>query len=444
LFSNSGHFEMSVGCKAALGRVRKVLGNAFIDHRGLGLIAASGAIAPGLAFLAAPFLTRLYSPAEFGVLATLTALFSAGLSVVNLRYEVAIPLPENDSSAYVLTRSAILIGIGMSILVSASIWALAPYLFPFEMRSNMETYFWWVPISLCVGGAMQALTQFAVRCSAFLELARARLIQGISGPAAQIGAGLCHLGTIGLLIGQLISQTGGIIGLWRLLHNHSRGGTSARSSAELLSRYINFPRISLFPAFVNALGLQLPILVVAKFHGIETAGLIGLVFRIFGAPVTIIASAATQVALSEGGRLRREGRSLQPLFAKMLRQEILIALPLLMLTPCFPWMFRLLFGLNWAEAGTYSLVLGPAITIHAACSPFGAFLDVLEQQKLHFLREIVRIVLICAAVSISFRASIWFLAIALSAALILIGVVTVLFAAASLRLDSTRIPGKSL
>jgi O-antigen/teichoic acid export membrane protein len=410
----------------------------FVNLKGFGLVTLSAGLASGFAFLVSPLLTRLYSPADFGVFAAFAALLTAGLSVVNLRYEVAVPLPEDDADAKKLVQSSILIALGVSVLMTVLIWVLSPVFFEADMLIQIKRQIGWLTLGFATGGIVQVLTQFAVRRGEFFLLAKTRLIQGVAGPSTQVLAGFSNLGTAGLLIGQVVFQAGGVLGLWRCYRKVLPASSSTNSTLTVLRRYENFPRISLLPAFINAFGLQLPVLVVGKFHGAEAAGLIGLVFRIVGGPMAIIASSSTQVILSEGGRLRRGGSSIQPLFAKIFRQQLVFSVPLLLVTPAFPWLFRYIFGQAWEEAGKYSLLLGPAIVIQSACSPFGAILDVLERQDLHFAREIIRVVLLCLSVWVAsrFGGTLWALVATLSMALVLTGIITCLFAWLSGKMES--------
>lgn len=68
-------------------------------------------IAQGIAFLAAPVLSRYYEPEDF----TVFALFSATAAILSVvataRYELAIPLPKEDKDAKSLLRLSLLISL---------------------------------------------------------------------------------------------------------------------------------------------------------------------------------------------------------------------------------------------------------------------------------------------------------------------------------------------
>ena len=77
--------------------------------RGVAVLGGGAAAAQAIAVAASPILTRLYSPADFGVLAVYTSLVSLLGAVAALSYHQAIPLPEIEfdrSPLYAALREA--------------------------------------------------------------------------------------------------------------------------------------------------------------------------------------------------------------------------------------------------------------------------------------------------------------------------------------------------
>jgi O-antigen/teichoic acid export membrane protein len=61
--------------------------------RNVAVVTAASALGQGLLIVSAPLLTRLYTPADFGVLAVYGSIVSLVAVVAALRYELAIALP---------------------------------------------------------------------------------------------------------------------------------------------------------------------------------------------------------------------------------------------------------------------------------------------------------------------------------------------------------------
>lgn len=67
--------------------------------RGMMTLALGSSIGRVIGIASIPVLTRLYSPADFGVLAVFTALVAILAPLVTLRYALALPLPRHDGVA---------------------------------------------------------------------------------------------------------------------------------------------------------------------------------------------------------------------------------------------------------------------------------------------------------------------------------------------------------
>jgi O-antigen/teichoic acid export membrane protein len=147
--------------------------------------------------------------------------------------------------------------------------------------------------------------------------------------------------------------------------------------------------------------------------------LILLINRIFGTPVSILASAGGQTLVSEAAKLRREGLSTAPALRTVIGRQFLLLGPLLLVVPFLPWLFPRIFGPDWVEAGRYGLALAPAIVIQGMLGPAGVILDVHERQDLHLLRELVKIPTMIGAVYAAkfFGGALWAIVILLSVAL---------------------------
>ncbi|MGQ9623675.1 MAG: lipopolysaccharide biosynthesis protein, partial [Candidatus Caldatribacteriaceae bacterium] len=63
------------------------------------LLAGGTALGQAVTVLVSPILTRLYSPEDFGVFGVYASLLGIVAVIASLRYEYAIPLPEEDETA---------------------------------------------------------------------------------------------------------------------------------------------------------------------------------------------------------------------------------------------------------------------------------------------------------------------------------------------------------
>src|SRR5690606_21592699 len=67
--------------------------------RNVAVLAGGTALGQLLTIAASPVLTRLYDPADFGVLGVYAALLTTITTVASLRYELAIPVSDDEEEA---------------------------------------------------------------------------------------------------------------------------------------------------------------------------------------------------------------------------------------------------------------------------------------------------------------------------------------------------------
>ncbi len=370
--------------------------------RDVTVLAGSAFIGQGLIALSTPLLSRLYTPADFGLAALFVSVVSILTVVAGLRYEVAIPLPADDESAAnvfalaaaVVLGSATLVGLGAALLGNeAARWFRADDLGPF---------LWLLPLSVLGVGLYQVFSFWAVRRKEFAGIARSRMSQAVALVTTQASFGMLRLGPLGLLLGEVLGRAGGVGTLaamtWRRDRTLSRHvNTSDMARAAL--RYRRFPLLSSGAALLNNLGVALPALVLAALYGPRVVGWFALAQRILAAPLNLVAASVNQVFVSEAARTADANLGeLRRALAKALVGIMLVALPyIVVLVLAGPGVFRFVFGAEWAESGVYVRVLAVMCFVEAVATATGGTLDVLQRQDLHVAREIIRVVLLAGA-----------------------------------------------
>jgi len=364
--------------------------------RNIAVMSSATAIGQGIAILAAPILTRLYTPEDFGALGIYASLLGILCVVASLRFEQAIPLPRSDRVASNVVILALAVGVASSVLVLVCTVALAPMISR-QLNIDIDRYFvYLLPLGVLLATTYQVLYCWALRKGSYKPIAQATIVQGSGATATQLTLGAFGAGSLGLIIGQVIGQSAGISNLLRVFRNGWSGvldGNPPRSLSRVARRYRRFPLVFTWSALLNSIGLMGPALLIASFYGASVVGWYALVQRVLGAPITLLGRSITGVYFTESARLaREEPKELASLFLRLLKKLVLIGcgtiIPIGLLSP---YAFPLIFGEAWAEAGRYALILVPMIFLQFVSSPFGVTLTVLERHDLALLRELIRL-----------------------------------------------------
>lgn len=355
-----------------------------------------------------PFLSRLYSPTEFGVYTVVMALAAPLTTIATLRFELAVPLPRRDSHAYALVVAGFISTVIVSLLALIVTLAIPDAIGTALGNSDLPVALWLVPV---VGGSMAAyllLGQLALRELRFGALAGRNAVQSTATLLLQLLAGVSGHSSLGLPAGAAGGQCVGLLALLRGAGLHSapaRWGLRPRVIRVVTRRYRRFPMYLTVSGLMNVLGLQLPVLLIAAANSAEVAGWLGMAQRVLAFPVTLIGAAVGQVYLASAAKSIRAGTGLVlPLLRVTARRLGLVAVaigaPILVFGP---WLFATVLGESWRTSGAYGQALAIGLIVQLVAVPVSTTLTVLERQGLQFAWDALRLIVVSGAVYLAIR-----------------------------------------
>ncbi len=321
---------------------------------------AGGALAQVLPLLLGPLLTRLYTPAQFGLYHLFAAVAANVAVIACLRYEHALPLAQGDDEAHALALLCrwILLGVTAASALAAAAWATAiSALWPL-----------WLPAAVGALGLLSLATLAAMRARRFAALAASRVLQHGGGAALQAAAGVAGSGLTGLIAAPIAAALAAAAWLGPQL---GRGWRLPRATlAAVARRHRAFPLLNTPHAFMGALQDTLALALIAAVQGPAAAGFWGLALRYLKAPATLVGGAVSQAlypALAAGGTASAAGRRA---VRRLMRTLVLLALPLVgLLWLAAPAAFAWAFGAAWREAGELARALALYIGLHFVAAP---------------------------------------------------------------------------
>lgn len=367
--------------------------NSFI--RSVSVLVGGTAFAQAINILILPVLTRLYTPADFTVLAVYAGLLGIVAVVACLRFDIAIPLPERDADGVNLLALALLLAFVVSSLIAIPCLLVPKWLAGILRQPALEAYLWILPVGVFLMSAYSALQFWVTRQKKFSLIARTRMTQSLGGAGAQLAFGWAGLTPLGLIVGQTISNGAGALGLgWRTWRN-SRPLLAHVSKAEmrrLLRVYDRFPKYSSLESFANNAAIQVPILIIAAAALGPEAGYLALAMRVMQAPMGLIGGAIGQVYLSRAPEEHRSGQ-LGIFTANILGGLLKAGVgPLAFAGIVAPVVFSLVFGESWGRAGDLVAWMTPWFIFQFLASPVSMALHVANYQKQAFLLQLFGLV----------------------------------------------------
>jgi O-antigen/teichoic acid export membrane protein len=351
--------------------------------------------------LSAPLLTRLYSTEAFGVLAVFMAFLSTISVVSSLRYELAIPIAEDEEEAVHVVVLAFLVALTISAL---TLLIVALFRNPIASAVNvpaLANYLWLLPVSLLLLSTYQIFNYWAIRVKAFRAIARTKLTQAVSSMAIQIGG--AAFGSLALIVGNVAGQGVGMTSLGALAIKsrwHMFRHTEVKDICWTAKRHSKFPFFATWGGLLNVVGAQLPPILFAVFFSPAIAGLYALANRVLSLPMTLVGKAIGNVFLSKASSARRDG-NIEVLVSQVHENLAKIAMPpTLLLAILGPDLFAWFFGPEWREAGVFARLMAPMLYFQFIFSPISTLSHVMNKQEQNMIFQGIMLIGRCSSLFI--------------------------------------------
>lgn len=349
------------------------------------LLASGTTIAQAIPILVSPILTRIYSPESFGIFSVYLGLISVLSVVASARYELAIVLPEKDEDAINLVALCLFIVFCFSLMVLFVSLVFKSLIVNLLGNEGISKYLQLVSLSIFLIGIYQIFNNWLIRTKKFKIISAGKIGQAISNSVAKLTFGLLQMRDSGLILGDIVGQAVILILIFKQSFKNVKDIISKVSIKSIKSNFLhysNFPKFYLITAILDSFTVSYPIFVISRNYGSEPTGYFGLMSRIISIPSTIIATAVSQVYFQKIVELKNNNKNIKQFVIKTMFFLFLIALPIcLILFIVGPFLFKVVFGEKWVQAGEYASILSFAFLVRFVASPLSMIFVGLEKVK---------------------------------------------------------------
>lgn len=378
----------------------RVLGSTRLAKAGATL-AGGAAVGQILLFLTSLAAVRLFTPENMGVFSTLSAISACVVTLATGRYELAIPIPKSDTEGLALARLAISLSAVFSALLALLLLVQQDQSWPSWLKPLVQN-FWALPILVMGLALFQIGNQLAVRTESYGAIARrAILFPAVTG-ILQIAAGILDMGAQGLVLSVVLGQVTAFFALWipsvatmepKTVEAHPQ------TTRALASKHKRFPLFLSISGSLNALSVQMPLLIVAGAYGLHAAGQLGVTMKIVALPIALIGQSIGFVYTGEIARMQRERRgSVRRVFdGATLRLGALGVFMWMALVTLSPTLFPLVLGEQWRQAGEFARILSFGLLAQLVSAPLSQTLTIAGRQFAQFALDLTRALLVGAA-----------------------------------------------
>lgn len=362
---------------ALLERLRSLLAGGFV--RSVGVLVGGSALSQLIMALSLPIVTRLYSPEDFSVLALFTAVMSIVSVAACLRFDIAVPIPEDEVEAVNVLALALFFAALVSLVFAVPVLVASEAIAAALGRPVVAPYLWLLPVVIFLAASYSAMQFWAVRRKAFRPIAITRVTQSTAAVGTQISLGFASTGPLGLLLALALNSGAGSIGLlgrfaakdWKLA-----GEVSLARMRVAFRDHIRFPKFSALEAVCNSASIFLPVVLIAAYAPAAQAGFVILAMQVMQAPMALIGNAVAQVYMSQAPAEYRAG-NLGAFTTRILGGLMRTGVgPLLFAGVVAAPAFAIIFGAEWREAGLLVAWMTPWFVMQFLASPVSMSLHV--------------------------------------------------------------------
>lgn len=346
-------------------------------------MAGGAALAQALPVIVSPLLTRLYSPADFGVYAIFFACASVAAVIYGGRYEMAIPVPRSGESAYRIFLLSCLAATALAV-ISLALVALFLLLQAWNGGTSVRADMWLlaIPIGALGMATLRSAGYWLGRNKQYMLFSKLRVTQGVLIATLSITLGyVLDEQAGGLVIAAMVAYV--LIGLISLgcaiRVNPSKFYVPA--IVALARKYRRYPIYSLPTALVDAFTLQLPTLCFARVYEASVLGQYGLAFRVLAAPISVISASVAQVFMQQVAAAINHHpeqvlQQVRRVFTKLFLVGTVIFTPIMVFGA---YAFEIVFGASWRDAGYYSQIMALSMWIKFIVSPLSGIFVVAQR-----------------------------------------------------------------
>jgi O-antigen/teichoic acid export membrane protein len=360
--------------------------------RSVAMVATGTAAAQAITLTFYPLITRIYGPEALGALGVFMSAVAILTPVAAFAYPTAIVLPKPDTDAKGLMRLAVIVASAAAAVVAILLVVFSEKIVAlFELR-QIAPFILLLPLVMLFTAMQDVMQQWLIRRKQFFLTAKVAVLQALFLNGARAGLGLIHPFASTLIV---ISAAGYVLyaamlaagGRWAgAFRNVGSPDAPVKRLGALAREYRDFPLYRAPQDLLNALSHGLPVILLASFYGARVVGFYTLAVSILAAPGTLIGNAVGNVLyprLAEAAHKSEDLRRLVLLPTSALFAVGILPFGTIMLVG--PWLFIVIFGVEWRDAGEYARWLSLWILCGFANVPSVRAVPVIARQRAFLL-----------------------------------------------------------
>ena len=325
--------------------------------RDIFLQASGNTIAQVVGVLGIPLLSRLYAPQEFAVQNIFLQLVMFFAGIMTWRYEYFFQMLKDDQQARWLFSGIVKLGLVTGVVFTVVLYAFSAEIARLLSVEQGADYLIVAPLSALLVSLALAFQHNAQRSGAY----KISAMSEVFGKSAYVASGalLAAVTTSGLIFTTLFSALGKIGALLPYSKNLIHGPcTHAPDAVSPLKKHASGASALVMSHILVTVSSAAPIFYISAEYGTEILGQFSMVMATIFLPSGLVGAAIGQVFYQRAALHAEEPLVLKGLWNMTIRKLVLFGIPIYLCAGILsPWIYPLVLGGQWHDAGLYAQVL---------------------------------------------------------------------------------------
>ncbi|MCI8783592.1 MAG: oligosaccharide flippase family protein [Dorea sp.] len=324
-------------------------------------LSSGGLIGQVILTLSTPVIGRIYTASDMGDYTLIVSNANIIIAVSVLGMLTVFMLPKEDTEARELCRLVTLCSLIICSICVVFLYLISPYwklLNTEGISYSVALIVLWIYVtSYIINNICYA---YANRLKLYKVLFWNPIISAVVNMGLSILFGIMGLGFIGYTVASVISVFANIIHLIKHANPYSEIPDNKKIGyMNLLKSYSRFPKFQMPSNLVSSIANQIPLQILSTAFSSSVLGYYSMVHKLMSLPTSLLAVPINRVYFQEASKRYREGDDIGEFSFRILESNIKIAiLPISILMVFGRWIFKIVLGAQWEQAGAYAAVLG--------------------------------------------------------------------------------------
>jgi O-antigen/teichoic acid export membrane protein len=358
----------------------------------LAITFSGNVIAQMIGFVFTPFIARIYGPQAYGVFALFLAVTSNLSPIATLQFPSGYVAATDENEFYRIVKITFIVLVGTTFVYFLTILLYQNRLVSLFNMAELSPFIFWMPLYFFLMGFDYILLGWNIRLKEFKRGAAAKMVSTIVSKGSTILFGIfLQPMAIGIIMGNLLSYP---------IESFVKLGPAIRNSIshvfkpvlwdelrETLIKFKSYPFFVTPGLFITNLGSQLPVYYFSLTFNQTTVGLFALANGMVNIPLSLIANSSTTVFLQKAAETMQSSPTDVKNLVRSLHQKLFLfsfsALTVLAFTS--EWIFKVVFGSAWEQAGTFATFLCIGAIFNVSYSPLSVLFRLMHKEKINFV-----------------------------------------------------------